>query len=63
MYKQGWSFGAINHPFLFHIFSLLVLILIVSPDFKAGRRFQVSGSIAVSVVAGLVCGLTEGILG
>ena len=32
----------------------------VLPDFKVGSRFWVSGSLAVLVVEGLGCGLTEG---
>ena len=46
--------------FLSQVFSSSVLILSVSPGFKVDRRFWVSGSIAVLVVEGLGCGLTEG---
>ena len=62
LYEQGWSFGAITDPFLSQVFSSSVLILTVYPSFKVDRRFWVSGSIAVLVVEGLGCGLTECIL-
>ena len=62
LYERGPSFEAINHPLLSQVFSLLVLILTVSPGFKVCSRFWVSGSIAVSVVEGLGCGFTEGAL-
>ena len=69
--ERGWSFGAFGHllfggwstdPFLSQLFSSLVLILMVSPGFKVDRQFWVSGSVAVLVVEGLGCGLTEGTL-
>ena len=60
LYEWGQSCGAITDPFLSQIFSLLILILMVSPGFKVDRQFWVSGSIAIVVVEGLGCGLAEG---
>ena len=60
IYEWGQSFWAITDPFLYQVFFLSVLILMVLPDFKVGSRFWVSGSLAVLVVEGLGCGLTEG---
>ena len=59
LYEQGQSFGAITDLFLSQIFSLSVLILMVSLGFKIDRQFCVSGSIALLVVEGLGCGLAE----
>ena len=62
LYEQGQSFQAITDSFLFQVFSSLVLILMVSLGFEVGSQFCISGSNAVLVVEGLVCGLIEGIL-
>ena len=60
MYERGQLFQ--TDPFSSQVFSLSVLIRMVSLGFKVGSRFWVSGSIAVLVVACLGCGLTEGAL-
>ena len=51
-----------NLSFLSQVFSLLALILTVSPGFKVSSQFWVSGLIAVLMVEGLGRSLTEGIL-
>ena len=58
LYKRPRSFREITDPFLPQVFSALVLILTVPPEFKVGSRFWVSGSIDVLVVKGLCCGIT-----
>ena len=60
LYERGRSFEAITDSILSQVFSSSVLILTVSPYFKVGSRFWVSGSIPVSAAEVLGCGLTEG---
>ena len=57
---RGRSFWAITDPLLSQVFSSSVPIPTVSPGFNVDRRFWDSGSVAVLVVEGLNCGLTEG---